>query len=441
MWSVQGEFANSMTRALRRTVSVFIIFLVASGLVAVSPSSGQVVDFEYESDPILAGGVDGNVWTTELVGSQVWIGGTFSNVRNFANAEEPDVPSQNLAIFDINSGLVAGRTFVVDGPVWDIKYHDRVVYVAGAFSDINETSVSNLVAFDASTGELLESFTPVVDAAVHSLLVHDGHLYAGGTFRSVDGNALRGLARFDLDTQQVDTGFAPRSFTRAEALAAHGDLLYVGERNTTGALIEISAQRSIRGVGSAVWDAAFSPEGERLFVALSSNEGAVYDRSGSRLRSVASPGGGDVQAVAVTDTHVLWGSHGNNARKILATDHDGRNTDDLWFVEMDSYWGVNTILTTPQAVVIAGDFTSINGLEARRIGFFRPLDAWPPAQAIPVVGDVDRSGSRDGNDVNAILSQVVGLRADIDQGAADIDGDDVVGLRDAVMLAQQAVPG
>lgn len=49
---------------------------------------------------------DGAVWAVEVIGDQVWVGGTFNNVLNHSSVGGGDIYSRNLAIINLNTGHI-----------------------------------------------------------------------------------------------------------------------------------------------------------------------------------------------------------------------------------------------------------------------------------------------------------------------------------------------
>jgi hypothetical protein len=98
-------------------------------------------------------------------------------------------------------------------------------------------SVSNVAAFDTTTGEGISSFHPLVTHAtdvayVHTVAAVGNYLYIGGHFDSVDGIPASNIARIDLTTGTIDTSFAvtvtPTAKVYAILVSADGTQIYFG---------------------------------------------------------------------------------------------------------------------------------------------------------------------------------------------------------------------
>ena len=67
----------------------------------------------------------------------------------------------------------------------------------------------NVFAFDATTGEVSQSFAPVVDGEVWASVSDGTSVWIGGNFRTVNGQDRSTVAKLDLATGQLDPGFRP----------------------------------------------------------------------------------------------------------------------------------------------------------------------------------------------------------------------------------------
>lgn len=130
-------------------------------------------------------------------------------------------------------------TWGTDGRVWSIVRLGNTVYIGGAFAnavapDGSTTPRSNLMAIDATTGQLVDSFDPEPNGAVYALATDGSQVFVGGTFDTIAGEARRGLAGFDAGgalepwTADVTGGSGPT----ARSLTVSGSTLYVGGKYT-----------------------------------------------------------------------------------------------------------------------------------------------------------------------------------------------------------------
>jgi DNA-binding beta-propeller fold protein YncE len=179
----------------------------------------------------------------------------------------------------------AGTLQFYGGEVRAIAQLGNTIYVGGSFTAVGNGAPSvnraNLVAVDATTGQLVTGFDPHPDNAVNALLVSaDGsHLYAGGVFNNVRGcSQCDRLAMLDPATGAAVTTFQPRPNAAVLKLAQAGSSLFVGGTFATVGLrrrVRLAAVNATTGaVGGmalhadgAVRDLAVNPAGTTLYLA------------------------------------------------------------------------------------------------------------------------------------------------------------------------------
>ncbi|MFZ4893545.1 PKD domain-containing protein [Plantibacter sp. Mn2098] len=129
-------------------------------------------------------------------------------------------------------------TVQIDGVVWSQVVSGNTVYVAGNFTNArpagNAPGVGNvartyLLAYNLTTGVLINSFAPTINAQVKNLAVSpDGtKLYAVGNFTTVNGQNRYRIAAFDTATGNL-TSFAPTLNYIGFSVAATNTTVYVG---------------------------------------------------------------------------------------------------------------------------------------------------------------------------------------------------------------------
>ena len=107
-------------------------------------------------------------------------------------------------------------TVQIDGVVWSQIVVGNTVYVGGSFTTARpagsapgEQTVarSNFLAYNLTTGELLDNFAPSFNAQVRSLAVSPDQqtLYVGGQFTQVNGVNRYRIVAFNLATGAVRT--------------------------------------------------------------------------------------------------------------------------------------------------------------------------------------------------------------------------------------------
>ena len=149
--------------------SVAIAVLLASGVALALPSETP------EDTPM----VDGRVRAIAQVGTNVWVGGSFSNVEREDGSLVDGVG--NVAVFDSESGRyldIAPELGDKGSTVYDMTVYGDHVVIAGSFSGPGAEE-NNLVAVDGVSGEVVRWYDspPLWSALAKPRL---GKIYGGG---------------------------------------------------------------------------------------------------------------------------------------------------------------------------------------------------------------------------------------------------------------------
>jgi beta-propeller uncharacterized protein DUF5122 len=193
--------------------------VVALLLLGSGPPAGRALyaphDTMVSADPIDATPhvVDGKVDAILPMGNRIYVGGSFTQVRN-AN-ESRVIPRRGLFALDPATNTI-DETFVADFDVNPDRTQDRGVkalaaapgnnelFVGGEFGTLNGATARKLVKINAVDGALDPAFDASVSAAVKDLVVNGSRLYLAGDFTSVAGQARGGLAAVDAGSGALD---------------------------------------------------------------------------------------------------------------------------------------------------------------------------------------------------------------------------------------------
>ncbi|WP_188116045.1 hypothetical protein [Salinispora fenicalii] len=152
---------------------------------------------------------DGEARAFAEIGSTVYVGGTFTQIRQDPTAAW--VSQRYLFGYDKVTGAIS-TTFlpVLDGAVNSlIAGPNDMLIVGGAFRNANGVARRNLVALDPSTGATVDSWVGRSDGGnVRDMVLHGDWLYLAGAFNWVNGTAHAGLARLHASTGAIDSTFA-----------------------------------------------------------------------------------------------------------------------------------------------------------------------------------------------------------------------------------------
>jgi hypothetical protein len=151
---------------------------------------------------------NGEIWDMEVVGTRVFIAGSFTSI---ANVGEAAVAQASLAAYDINTGRIDMNfrpTFGGGGVLAVEASPDGTsLYVAGTFNTINGVTRRKIARLSPATGAPVTAFTANASARATALAVSNTTVYAGGQFTTVNGVARTSLVALNRTTGAVDTSF------------------------------------------------------------------------------------------------------------------------------------------------------------------------------------------------------------------------------------------
>ncbi|MGH9003686.1 MAG: hypothetical protein ACRDYV_11205, partial [Acidimicrobiia bacterium] len=227
--------ALGLAVALSAMPSAEALYSPHNGVVSADPAehTPHVVDIDIDGD----GADDGGKVTTILpMGGKIYVGGTFTRVRNAGSAVE--VARPGLFAFDAATGQIDMN---FNPPAWGIdpraEYAKGVealapgpggtIFVGGAFSYDSPVSGGlgrKLLKLNGATGAEVAGFDVTTGASpVKDLAVVGDRLFVAGVFSKVQGVDHRGLAVVDVDDGALDGDFninftSPRQTTEVDPL-------------------------------------------------------------------------------------------------------------------------------------------------------------------------------------------------------------------------------
>ena len=249
---------------------------------------------------------------------------------------------------------------------------------------------ASLGAVSLSTGDIDPTFTTTVDKQIDAIAIVGSSVFLGGPFTTVTdsgGSTVRSYtAKVSLTTGVLDPTWAPVMTARVRSLlpTPDGAKVYVGGDFASTNGLSYAGRLTLLRAADASIDPAFragaTNAGSRspvLAMALSGNA-LVVGTTGSgggctRLDATTGTsqwskhGTGDVAAVAVFGPNTYCGGHFSGTASF-----DGLNRDKLAAVDtvtgvtqpyapgINSALGVWSLGTTPDALIVGGDFTKIN---------------------------------------------------------------------------------
>jgi hypothetical protein len=371
-------------RTWRLAVAVAATALISCVLVA-APASAAVVTFR--STPVAAWRLNGVGYATTVVGNTVYVGGQFTTATSPTGQS---VGRANLAAFDATTGaLRTGFVANTNGVVRSLASDGTRLFVGGSFTTIGGQSRSRLAAVDLSSGAVSGTFRANASSHVYALSYGGGRLYAGGSFSTIAGVARSRIAALNPSTGSAVAGFVAAANGTVSAVAAtpDGSAVYVGGAFTTlngvarpylGRLSSSGARTNVNfaPVEGPVFALSVRPDGTRLGAAVGGvgNQGAYFNTStGARLWRQRCDGDG--QAVWLIEDSMFSGFHegceGNTTIRVTANATANGARDTSFRPTFDRFWGARAIGGTSSVLVVAGDFTRVNGVAAQGFAIFR----------------------------------------------------------------------
>ena len=153
----------------------------------------------------------GEIWDMEVVGTRVFIAGSFTSLQNTTGGNAT-VNQRYLAAYDINTGLIDQNfrpTF--NGGVSEVEASPdgTKLFVGGSFNTVNGVARQKVASLNLTTGAPVTSFafTQPTNNQVTALAATNTTVYVGGRFTRVNGVFMTGLAAVSATTGTVDTAF------------------------------------------------------------------------------------------------------------------------------------------------------------------------------------------------------------------------------------------
>jgi hypothetical protein len=205
-----------MRRNLRASLRFAAATVVAGALVTASMLPAGAVNVAHGSiaSETPASGTpniqNGRVNALLVMGSRVFVGGTFTTVRNAGsstNITRNYLFSFNAASGTVDTGFAPNLNKAVEtlapGP------DGNSIYVGGKFTTTNNvgTPYRRLVRLNASNGSTITSFSPNPNDLVLDLKLRNGQLYVGGEFSRIGGATHSGMARLNTENGTADPSF------------------------------------------------------------------------------------------------------------------------------------------------------------------------------------------------------------------------------------------
>ena len=135
--------------------------------------------------------IDGVVWTQKVIGNTVYVGGDFDFARPAGAAPGVDqVARSNLLAYNITTGvLIDSWAPTTNGEVLTITSSpdNSRIYIGGNFTDVNGQTKNRIAALNPTTGAIIQQFAASSDATVRAIAATSSTVYLGGVTTAING--------------------------------------------------------------------------------------------------------------------------------------------------------------------------------------------------------------------------------------------------------------
>jgi PKD repeat protein len=175
---------------------------------AVPGHTGLVPSKPRTNTPLIS---SGEIWDIEVVGTRVFVAGTFSSLQNTTGANTAPVSQRFLASYNLSTGLIdtSFRPTFGGGGVTAVEASPdgSKLYVTGSFNTINGVTKRKIASINPTTGAPVAGFTANASSMATALAATNTTVYVGGNFSTVNSSARVGLVALNGTTGAVVPGF------------------------------------------------------------------------------------------------------------------------------------------------------------------------------------------------------------------------------------------
>ncbi len=316
---------------------------------AIDTQSGLALPWDAKLGLLNDGNSASHILALEVVGNTVYLGGQFSSVDGQAR--------RDLVAVDATSGQLLAWNPGLNGDVSALAVAGRTL-LAGSLASPGGVERRNLAAFDALTGRVTD-WSPDADGAVSALALSGNMIFAGGSFTNVGGQPRQRIAAIDADSGALVAGWNPGASSDVLALVAANGTLYAGGRFTfLGGLLRRHMAALDANTGQLLTNWTASPDLTVNALALAG--GTLYV-------------GGNFGSIGTSNRHHLAALSAATGQ-VLPWNPDVSDP-------------VHALVASGNLVYAGGEFTSVGGTDR---GFLAAIDAnglptsWSPDADNPV---------------------------------------------------------
>jgi hypothetical protein len=335
-----------MRRIVLLMSSMALAMLLACGVALALPSETP------DQTPM----VNGTVRAIEQVGTNIWVGGKFTRVKQRDGTVLANV--SNLAVFDSQTNQyveIAPKLSGTGSEVWDMSIYDENkeiegdenVLIAGKFSGPTSTQ-KNLLLVDGNTGKVIQwynapSLRSALAAPAAPAAPDVGRVYGGGVRLSafeLSGKKLWTKAKTTVDSSLYSTNAPSPSYRDLEL---DGNTIWAAcacdtvDGKPAKALVKLSTEGVydtsswLAQADPASWGMSLVEENGALYLGAGGSDYlAKYDKTAGGARTWRVDTSGSLQVVEVMDGQLVIGGHfWEVADQLNDSCGHGRSTDML----------------------------------------------------------------------------------------------------------------
>jgi hypothetical protein len=315
----EWEYGTKRTLVAAMAVSVLTAIMLAL------PESALALPSEVPDDTPM---VDGRVRAIEQVGTNIWVGGRFTKVKERDGTVLDNVT--NLAVFDSQTEqykpIAAPRLVGTGAEVWDMTIYGDDVLIAGKFSGPSSTK-KNLVLVEGAgpdAGQVIRWYNN--SPTLKSVLAAPGlgTVYGGGVslsaFDFATGKKLWTRSKTTVDPT-IRTHASSPAYRDLE-LDADGQTIWAAcvcdavDGKPAKALVKLDtegnhyAEEWLTKAGESTFGQSVVDHNGKLYLAAGGSDFlAEYDKTSGGARGWVRDTSGSAQAVTVLDDKLVIGGH------------------------------------------------------------------------------------------------------------------------------------
>jgi hypothetical protein len=172
-----------------------------------------------------------------VIGSDLYVGGSFTVANLGGRGGSPEVSANKIARFNLSASTwsaLGNGNGVANGYVYALAVIGSDLYVGGSFTRVGNVAANNIAKFNTTTrnwSALGDGNGNGVNSGVNALAVMGSDLYVGGVFTSAGNVAANMVAKFNTTAStwsSLGNGNGNGLNSGVYALAVIGSDLYVG---------------------------------------------------------------------------------------------------------------------------------------------------------------------------------------------------------------------